>query len=535
MLKQDDLNHLKSSVPLLYSCLQAKFYLTYCLLNLACMASQYILALDQGTTSSRSMLFDQQGNIIGVAQKEFRQIFPQPGWVEHDAEEIWSTQYGTLAEVVARANIVLRQVAGIGITNQRETTVVWERKTGRPIYNAIVWQDRRTAGYCDELKAAGLSTTIQEKTGLIIDAYFSATKLKWILDNVDGAREKAEKGELAFGTIDSWLVWKLSGGELHVTDVSNASRTMLLNIHTCQWDEELLRLFNIPPKLLPEVKPSSKIYGVTGSFIPDSRVPIAGIAGDQQAALFGQMCTQPGMVKNTYGTGCFMLMNTGESAILSKNNLLTTIAWKIDDKTIYALEGSVFMGGAIVQWLRDGLKVIRASSEVEQLASEVEDTAGVYVVPAFAGLGAPHWNPYAKGTVFGLTRGTSKAHIARAALDSIAYQTYDVLKAMEADAGIEIKELRVDGGATVNNNLMQFQSDILNTKVVRPMVTETTALGAAYLAGLAVGYWKNIAEIQQQWKTDREFTTNIQDEKRKELIRGWQRAVKASIAWAENV
>ncbi|MEI9811025.1 MAG: glycerol kinase GlpK [Bacteroidota bacterium] len=494
--------------------------------------SHFILALDQGTTSSRSMLFDKQGNIISVAQKEFKQIFPQPGWVEHDAEEIWSTQYGTMAEAVAKANITMRQVAGIGITNQRETTVVWDRATGKPVYHAIVWQDRRTAAYCDELKSAGFAKQVQQKTGLIIDAYFSATKLKWILDNVAGARKKATDGDLAFGTIDTWLTWKLSGGELHVTDVSNASRTMLLNIHSCEWDEDLLKLFDIPKSLLPEVKPSSKIYGTTGSFVPDSRIPIAGMAGDQQAALFGQMCTQPGMVKNTYGTGCFMLMNTGEKAIDSKNNLLTTVAWKINDKVEYALEGSVFIAGAVVQWLRDELKIIRTSAEVEKLSQQVKDTDGVYIVPAFAGLGAPHWNPYARGTIFGLTRGSSNAHIAKAALDSIAYQTYDVLKAMEADAGIQIKELRVDGGATVNNQLMQFQSDILNCKVVRPTVTETTALGAAYLAGLAVGYWKNIDDIQQQWQIDKSFSPSMEEEKRKELIKGWQRAVNASIAWA---
>lgn len=497
------------------------------------MPVQYILALDQGTTSSRSMLFDKQGNIISVAQKEFKQIFPQPGWVEHDAEEIWSTQYGTLAEVAAKANITMRQVAAIGITNQRETTVVWERSTGKPIYNAIVWQDRRTAAYCDELKAANLAKPLQEKTGLIIDAYFSSTKLKWILDNVEGARAKANNGELASGTIDTWLAWKLSGGELHVTDVSNASRTMLLNIHTCQWDDDLLKLFDIPKSLLPEVKPSSKIYGVTGSFVPDSRIPIAGIAGDQQAALFGQQCTQPGMVKNTYGTGCFMLMNTGGKAITSTNNLLTTIAWQIDDKITYALEGSVFIAGAVVQWLRDELKMIRKSDEVEKLAQQVTDTNGVYIVPAFAGLGTPHWNPYARGTIFGLTRGSGNAHIAKAALDSIAYQTYDVLKAMEADAGIQIKELRVDGGATVNSQLMQFQSNLLNCKVVRPTITETTALGAAFLAGLAVGYWKNTEEIQAQWQVDKIFNPSIEEVKRNELLHGWQRAVKASIAWAD--
>jgi len=497
------------------------------------MPSHYILALDQGTTSSRSLVFDEQGNIISQAQKEFRQLFPQPGWVEHDAEEIWSTQYGTMAEAVAKANINMKQIAGIGITNQRETTVVWDKSSGQPIYNAIVWQDRRTASDCDKLKSAGWAETIQRKTGLIIDAYFSATKLKWILDNVTGARQKAINGELAFGTIDSWLTWKLTNGEVHVTDVSNASRTMLYNIHSLQWDEELLKIFDIPASVLPEVKPSSKIYGVTGSIIPDSRIPIAGIAGDQQAALFGQLCTQPGMVKNTYGTGCFMLMNTGEKAIDSKNNLLTTIAWQIDNKTEYALEGSVFIAGAVVQWLRDELKIIRTSAEIEKLAAQVKDTEGVYIVPAFAGLGAPHWNQYARGSIFGLTRGSSNAHIARAALDSIAYQTFDVLKAMEADAAIHIKELRVDGGATVNNQLMQFQSDILNTKVVRPKITETTALGAAYLAGLAVGYWKSVEEIQEQWQVDKSFSPSMVDAKRNELVKGWQRAVIASIAWAD--
>ena len=498
------------------------------------MPDQYIIALDQGTTSSRSILFDKKGNIVSSAQKEFRQIFPHPGWVEHDANEIWSTQFGTMAEAVAKAHITLKQVSGIGITNQRETTVVWDRNTGQPVYNAIVWQDRRTAAYCDELNAAGHAGMIKEKTGLVIDAYFSATKLKWILDNVPGSREKAVRGELAFGTIDSWLIWKLTNGAVHVTDVSNASRTMLLNIHSCQWDEELLKLFNIPNNILPEVKSSSKIYGVTGNIVQDSRIPIAGIAGDQQAALFGQMCTQPGMVKNTYGTGCFMLMNTGGKAITSKNNLLTTIAWQIDGKTEYALEGSVFIAGAVVQWLRDGLKMIRQSNEVETLAATVKDSEGVYIVPAFAGLGAPHWNQYARGSIYGLTRGSSNAHIARAALDSIAYQTFDVLKAMEADAGINIAELRVDGGATVNNSLMQFQSDILNTKVVRPKVTETTALGAAYLAGLAVGYWKNIGEIQEQWQVDKTFSPVMEDKKRNDLVKGWQRAVKACIAWAEN-
>jgi len=498
------------------------------------MSSHYIMALDQGTTSSRSMVFDKQGNIISVAQKEFQQIFPQPGWVEHDAKEIWSTQFGTMAEAIAKANIKMKQIAAIGITNQRETTVVWERSTGKPICNAIVWQDRRTAAFCDELKAANLGELIKEKTGLVIDAYFSASKLKWILDHVPGARGKAENGELAFGTIDSWLVWKLTGGEVHATDVSNASRTMLLNIHTVEWDEELLKIFSVPRSILPEVKPSSKIYGVTGNIIPESHLPIAGIAGDQQAALFGQMCTQPGMVKNTYGTGCFMLMNTGTKAIASKNNLLTTIAWKIDDKIEYALEGSVFIAGAVVQWLRDGLKIIRTSNEVEELSKNATDSGGVYLVPAFAGLGAPHWNQHARGALFGLTRGSSNAHIARAALDSIAYQTYDVLKAMEADAAINITELRVDGGATVNNGLMQFQSDILHCKVVRPRITETTALGAAYLAGLAVGYWKNVDEIQQQWQVDKTFSPQLETARVNGLLSGWRRAVKASIAWADS-
>ena len=496
--------------------------------------SQYILALDQGTTSSRSIIFDKKGNIISSAQKEFKQIFPQPGWVEHDADEIWSTQFGTMAEAVAKANITMKQIAAIGITNQRETTVVWDRKTGKPIYHAIVWQDRRTAAFCDELKAAGHKEMIQQKTGLVIDAYFSGTKLKWILDNVPGARTKAENGELAFGTIDSWLVWKLTGGAVHVTDVSNASRTMLLNIHTCAWDDDLLKLFNIPVSVLPEVNASSKIYGTTSHNISEVNIPIAGIAGDQQAALFGQMCTEPGMVKNTYGTGCFMLMNTGTKAIASKNNLLTTIAWQLDGKTEYALEGSVFIAGAVVQWLRDGLKIIRNSSEVEKLAATVKDSEGVYIVPAFAGLGTPHWNQHARGSVFGLTRGSSNAHLAKAALDSIAYQVYDVLKAMEADAGISIAELRVDGGATVNNALMQFQSDILNTKVIRPKITETTALGAAYLAGLAVGYWENVDDIKKQWQVDKEFSSLMSDEKRNELVSGWQRAVKAAIAWASD-
>lgn len=492
------------------------------------MTTSYILALDQGTTSSRAILFDHNGDIVTIAQKEFTQIYPQPAWVEHNAEEIWSSQFSVMAEVMAKQGITTSQVAAIGITNQRETTIVWNRKTGKPVYNAIVWQDRRTAAFCDELKTNNMAGLIQQKTGLIIDAYFSATKLKWILDNVPGARAAADWGELAFGTVDSWLVWKLTGGKLHITDVSNASRTMLLNIHTCEWDDELLQLFNIPRSVLPTVKASSEIYGAT----EHAQIPVAGIAGDQQAALFGQMCTQPGMVKNTYGTGCFMLMNTGNKAVTSHNNLLTTVAWKINNATTYALEGSIFIAGAVVQWLRDGLQLIRTAAEVEALAAQVADTGGVYLVPAFAGLGAPHWNQYARGSLFGITRGTGKEHIARAALESIAYQTTDVLKAMESDAGISIKELRVDGGATINNLLMQFQSDILQVGVVRPKVYETTALGAAYLAGLAVGYWSNIEEVQKQWQADKTFAPTLQPEKTAALMQGWQRAVKASIAWA---
>jgi len=494
------------------------------------MNTSYILALDQGTTSSRAILFNHDGDIVTTAQKEFTQLYPQPAWVEHDPEEIWSSQFSVMAEVMAKQNISAAQVAAIGITNQRETTIVWDRATGKPIHNAIVWQDRRTAAFCDDLKARGMAKTIQEKTGLIIDAYFSATKLKWILDNVQGARDKAGKGQLAFGTVDTWLAWKLSGGKLHITDVSNASRTMLLNIHTCEWDNELLQLFDIPRNLLPEVRSSSEVYGATHQ----AGIPLAGIAGDQQAALFGQMCTLPGMVKNTYGTGCFMLMNTGEKAVISNNNLLTTVAWKINNQTMYALEGSIFIAGAVVQWLRDGLQIIRSSAEVESLASSVSDTGGVYMVPAFAGLGAPHWNQYARGSLFGLTRGSTKQHIARAALESIAYQTTDVLKAMESDAGISIKELRVDGGATVNNQLMQFQGDILQVPVVRPKVYETTALGAAYLAGLAIGYWSSIDEVQQQWKADKTFKPGMQEDAVTELMHGWQRAVKASIAWADD-
>lgn len=490
---------------------------------------QYILSLDQGTTSSRAIIFNQQGTIIAVAQKEFTQIFPQPGWVEHDPNEIWSTQLGVAAEAISQAGLTVENIAAIGITNQRETTVVWERATGKPIYNAIVWQDRRTAAFCDELKRKQLDKVIQQKTGLVVDAYFSATKVKWILDNVAGAREKADKGELCFGTIDTWLLWNLTKGQIHATDVSNASRTMLCNIHTLQWDGELEKIFTIPGNMLPQIRSSSEVYGHTQNILSAKNIPIAGIAGDQQSALFGQMCTQPGMVKNTYGTGCFMLMNTGEKPVASSNNLLTTVAWKVNGITQYALEGSVFIAGAVVQWLRDGLGIIQKSADVEALAAKVETNDGVYVVPAFTGLGAPHWNQDARGIITGLTRGSNASHIARAALESIAYQTMDVLKAMEADSGISIKELRVDGGATANNLLMQFQSDILNTKVLRPTVTETTALGAAYLAGLAVDYWKSVEEIQQQWQIDRIFTPEMAADKRNNLCNGWQKAVKTAL------
>jgi glycerol kinase len=490
--------------------------------------SKYILSFDQGTTSSRAILVDQQGQIQGIAQKEFSQYFPHPGWVEHDAMEIWSTQIGVASEAISKKNLSLNDIAAIGITNQRETTVVWNKNTGLPIYNAIVWQDRRTADFCDSLKQLGKAQLIQEKTGLIIDAYFSASKIKWILDNVEGARTLAANGELCFGTIDTWLVWKLTNGKVHVTDATNASRTMLYNIHNLAWDKELLALFDIPDSLLPEVKSSSEVYGYTNQLFTNNEIPIAGIAGDQQAALFGQMCTSPGMVKNTYGTGCFMLMHTGKKAVTSKNNLLTTIALQINGHTYYALEGSVFIGGAVVQWLRDGLHLIRNSSEVEALARQVEHTDGVYLVPAFAGLGAPYWNQHARGSIVGITRGTNSGHIARAALEGIAYQTYDVLKAMEADAGIPIAELRVDGGATNNSLLMQFQSDILNTLVIRPKIVETTALGAAYLAGLAVGFWKDIETLNEKWHVDTIFEPVMNATERAEGIKGWQKAIKAT-------
>jgi glycerol kinase len=494
---------------------------------------KFILALDQGTTSSRAILFDHNGLIVASAQKEFTQFYPRPGWVEHDPDEIWSTQAGVAIEAIAKAGLKSTNISAIGITNQRETTVVWNRKTGNPVHNAIVWQDRRTADYCDQLKSEGKSQIILKKTGLIIDAYFSATKVRWILDNVKGARKLAEEGKLAFGTIDSWLVWNLTRGKLHITDVSNASRTMLFNIHSLTWDEELLKIFNIPESMLPEVKSSSEIYGNTvGQFA--TAIPVAGIAGDQQAALFGQMCIEPGMVKNTYGTGCFMVMNIGNKPIESNSKLLTTIAWRIGNDTQYALEGSIFIAGAVVQWLRDGLGIIRKSGDVEKLAARVKDSEGVYFVPAFAGLGAPHWNQHARGTLVGITRGTTSAHIARAALDSIAYQTLEVLLAMQKDSGIDIRELRVDGGATVNNQLMQFQSDLLQSKVVRPKITETTALGAAYLAGLAVNYWSDIRDVKEQWQIDRTFAPQMKADETRSLIKGWHRAVKASKAWADD-
>ncbi|MBI3877789.1 MAG: glycerol kinase GlpK [Verrucomicrobia bacterium] len=552
---------------------------------------KHILALDQGTTSSRAILFDHSGSVAAVAQKEFPQIFPKPGWVEHNPDDIWSSQASVAAEVLAKAGIGARDVAGIGITNQRETTVVWDRATGRPIHNAIVWQDRRTAAACDALKKQGHAARIQRKTGLVVDAYFSATKLAWLLQHVPGAKTRARRGELAFGTVDSWLVWNLTGGKVHVTDPSNASRTMLFNIRTGDWDEELLALFGVPRSMLPDVKSSSEVYGETtlfgplspsvspavkdegrrmkdeggvaetSSFIPHTSsftegervaegrvrgvrdreggashagIPIAGIAGDQQAALFGQVCTRPGMVKNTYGTGCFMLMHTGTKPIASRNKLLTTVAWRIGGRTEYALEGSIFIAGAAVQWLRDGLGIIKSSPEVEALAASVPDTGGAYFVPALAGLGAPHWDPYARGLIAGLTRGTTAAHLARATLEGIAYQVADVLHAMEADSKIKLKELRVDGGACANNLLMQFQAGVLGVPVVRPRVAETTALGAAYLAGLAVGFWKDQKEIAAQWQADRRFTPAMKKSQRKQLTTGWQKALGRAKKWEQQ-
>ncbi|MBR4300258.1 MAG: glycerol kinase GlpK [Bacteroidales bacterium] len=491
---------------------------------------KYILALDQGTSSSRAIVFDEHGQTKAVSQKEFTQIFPKPGWVEHNPMEIWSSQASVIAEAITSIDINGLNIAAIGITNQRETTIVWDAYTGEPVYNAIVWQDRRTSEFCDGLKRDGRTDLIRSKTGLIIDAYFSATKILWILENVPGARQKAEEGRLRFGTVDTWLIWMLTRGEVHVTDVSNASRTMLFNIHTLEWDKELLQLFGIPASMMPEVRSSSEVYGYTKTTLFAHEVPIAGIAGDQQAALFGQMCTEPGAVKNTYGTGCFLLMNSGERPIMSSNNLLTTVAWKIGDKVNYALEGSIFVAGSVVQWLRDGLGVIKSSSEIEALACTVEDNGGVYFVPALTGLGAPYWDQYAKGCLYGISRGTTAAHIARAALEGIAFQTMDIVNAMQKDAGCTLKELKVDGGASRNNLLMQFQADILGTSVIRPTVTETTALGAAYLAGLAVGYWESIDHIKSQWGVDTQFNPIASPEKVEALKNGWADAIKRTLS-----
>lgn len=493
----------------------------------------YILALDQGTTSSRAILFDREGSICGVAQKEFAQHFPKPGWVEHDPMEIWSSQVSVASEVLSRHSVPPSQVVAIGITNQRETTVLWDRKTGRPLHNALVWQDRRTADFCSKMRTSH-GPLITEKTGLIPDAYFSASKIAWLLDNVEGARQKAERGELAVGTIDSWLTWRLTSGKLHVTDVSNASRTMLFNLHTMDWDEELLQLFRVPRELLPEVRDSSEVYGETDSELFGKPIPVAGMAGDQQSALFGQMCVEKGLSKSTYGTGCFMLLNIGDKPIPSKNRLLTTVAWRQGGKTQYALEGSVFIGGAVVQWLRDGLKIIEAASDVEALARTENDNGGVYLVPAFAGLGAPHWDQFARGTMVGLTRGTTSGHIARAALEGIAFQVADVLDAMQADSDLQLKELRVDGGACKNDLLMQTQADILGLPIVRPEVTETTALGAAYLAGLAVGYWKDLSEVASQWKAERRFEPQIGETERADQRAKWKRALQRAGGWEEE-
>ncbi len=496
--------------------------------------ADYILSLDQGTTSSRAIVFDRQGAILSKAQKEFRQIFPKSGWVEHDANDIWASQIEVASEAIAQISIEASDIAAIGITNQRETTVVWDRATGDPVHNAIVWQDRRTAAYCDELKAAGHEALFQQKTGLVVDAYFSATKIKWILDNVAGAREKAERGELAFGTIDCWLIWKLTYGELHITDASNACRTMIYNIHAGEWDDELLKLLDIPRSILPEVRSSSEVYGTTAEELLGAKVAIAGIAGDQQAATFGQVALEPGMAKNTYGTGCFMLLNTGEEAVDSNNKLLTTVAWNIGGKVTYALEGGIFIAGAVVQWLRDGLGIIKRSEDVEALACSVPDTGGVYFVPAFVGLGAPYWDSYARGTITGLSRGSTSAHIARAALESIAYQTADVLDAMRQDSQIDIVELRVDGGASGNDLLMQFQADILGIPVVRPKITETTALGAAYLAGLAVGYWKDHKELIQLWQMGKRFEPSMSEQKRKSMRQDWKQAIAQTLYKSES-
>lgn len=492
---------------------------------------KFVLSIDQGTTSSRALIFDHKGNIRSVAQKEFEQIFPQPGWVEHNPMGIWSSQVAVVTEAMSKIGINGSHLHAIGITNQRETTIVWDRKTSEPVYNAIVWQDRRTSGICDDLKNRGLSEKIREKTGLVIDAYFSGTKVKWILDNVKGARERAEKGELAFGTVDTWLVWKLTQGRTHVTDVSNASRTMLFNINTLDWDDEMLKILDIPKSILPRVGSSSEIYDHTNTTFFASKVPIAGIAGDQQAALFGQMCVEEGMVKNTYGTGCFILMNTGYKPFISKNNLVTTVGWQINGKTTYALEGSIFIGGAVVQWLRDGLGIIQKSSEIEALAGQVENSGDLFFVPSFTGMGAPYWDQYARGLMVGISRGTTRAHIARAALEGIAFQTMDVLSVMELDTGLKIRELRVDGGASVNNLLMQFQADILKTTVIRPKVTETTAMGAAYLAGLATGYWNDLNDIKEQWQLDQKFNPVMKSEQVQELKTKWADAVGRAKSW----
>lgn len=493
--------------------------------------AKFILSLDQGTTSSRSIIFDENGGRVAQAQLEFEQIFPKPGWVEHRADEIWKTQLQTARDAIAKAGISAEQIAGIGITNQRETTVIWDRKTGKPMANAIVWQDRRTAEFCDQLREAGHADLIQQKTGLILDAYFSGSKIKWLLDTIPDARDRAENGDLAFGTIDSWLVWNLSGGNLHITDVSNASRTMLFNIHTLEWDSELLELFDVPPSLLPEVRASSEIVGKTTKDVLGSEIPISGIAGDQQAALFGQACHCPGMAKNTYGTGCFLLMNTGAQPKLSKNRLLTTVAWQINGQTEYALEGSVFIGGAVVQWLRDQLGMIESAADIESLAASVPDSGGVYFVPAFAGLGAPHWDPYARGTIVGLTRGSGKAHLARAALDAIAFQSWELLEAMSDDSGIELSQLRVDGGASVNDLLMQTQADLAGVPVARPQIAETTALGAAYLAGLATDVWHSKEEIASQWSTSKRYLPVMDKDEIAAKIARWREAVTRSAGW----
>lgn len=495
---------------------------------------KYVLSLDQGTTSSRAILFDHDGQILAQAQKEFRQIFPKPGWVEHDPREIWSSQSSVTAEVIAKAGVRSEEISSIGITNQRETVVVWDRETGKPVYNAIVWQDRRTSEYCSRLVDEGKAELVRSKTGLIIDAYFSATKVRWILDHIEGAREKAEQGKLCFGTIDSWLIWKFTRGKSHVTDITNASRTMLFNIYEDRWDDELLKLFSIPREMLPEVKESSGLFAETSGDTTGFSLPIMGVAGDQHAALFGQLCLEPGMVKNTYGTGCFLVMNLGEEPVTSKSNLLTTVAWKRDGKISYALEGSIFIAGAVIQWIRDELGLIRSAAETEQMARSVEDNGGVYLVPALTGLGAPHWDQFARGTIMGLTRGSGKAHIVRAALESIAYQVTDVVQAMQEDAGETIAELRVDGGASANDFLMQFQSDMLNTMVTRPRIMETTALGAAYLAGLASGFWKDTDELQEQWKADKQYQPGMEDSHRNELLKNWQKAVSRALNWLDH-